>query len=135
MSPLLSSLPALSATNLSFSASSLLDLIDSGGDKESTNRIRQAIKLALRKGVPITVTTGVKILPESKWSLSGGGGRGGMQKGSMAELGLKRTQLRLTPCVDRDGTVSAYIGLMSVSAAAFSERWKEGTDAFGSVAQ
>ncbi|KAL7415026.1 hypothetical protein BDY24DRAFT_360264 [Mrakia frigida] len=102
-------LPTLSSKAV-FSSSlihmDLVELIDCG-EKDATKRVRAFIKLAIRKGSPLTVTCGVKILPGSKWSLTGGRGV------SAGEVGLKRTQLRLTPCVDRDGSVSAYIALFS----------------------
>ena len=77
--------------------------------KDSTRRVKTAIRTATRQGSALTITCGMRILPGSRWSL-GAGGRGV----TAGELGLRKAVvLKLTPCVDRDGTVSAYVALFS----------------------
>lgn len=77
-------------------------------DKDATRRVKTAIRNAMRTGSALTTTCGLRILPGSRWSLAGGRGV------AAGEIALRKAiTLKLTPCVDRDGTVSAYVALFS----------------------
>lgn len=70
-------------------------------DRDTTKRTKSAIKLALRKGVPLSIPAGFRLLPESRW------------KQGSHDTALKNLVFHLTPVKDASGEVGSYIVIIA----------------------